>query len=233
MISTRDLSEMPDIEATHRMMRTLAMLDAVLCPEWEFRYFSFNDDWEPGEKLGLMRNGEGDDWLLFFNLEGAIVKGYQHDAPMAEESPWPGLFDDVPETFEKFLDDPAFLKAQTTFCVWALREDGGDAAGEDAEVNAGENAEENDGPWRRSDFDLPAGDDPDGSAELMRFFDGDPATYKAWGDEYFGVPLDLEVLRRFYEHEPLVPALVRALNPDADLDRVRIEAQEIGYPVGN
>lgn len=220
MISTRDLSEMPDIEGTHRVMRTLAMLDAVLCPEWEFRYFSFNDDWEPGEKLGLMRNGEGDDWLLFFNLEGAIVKGYQHDAPMAEESPWPGLFDDVPETFEKFLDDPAFLKAQTTFCVWALR----DAKGNDAEEAEG---------WRSSDFELPEGDDPDGSAELMRFFDGDPATYKAWGDEYFGVPLDLEVLSRFYEHEPLVPALVQALNPDADLDRVRIEAQEIGYPLGH
>ena len=151
-ISTRDLSGLSNLEGTQNVMRSLAMLDVVLCPEWEFRYFSFNDDWEPGEKLGLMRNGEGDDWLLFFNLQGAILKGFQHDAPMAENKPWPGLFDSVPDAFDKFLADPAFTRQQTTFCAWLLDE-------------------EEDG-WRRSEtIEFPSGDDPDGSAKLMRFLD--------------------------------------------------------------
>lgn len=194
------------------MMQSLAMLDAILCPDWEFRYFSFNGDWEPGEQLGLMRNGEGDDWLLFFNFEGVILKGFKHDSAMAEKKPWPGLFDGVPDTFEKFLDEPAFTKAQTTFCVWLSPPDGS---------------------WRRSPaIEFPAGADPDGSAELMRFLDGDPATYKAWGDDYYGVPLGREVVERFYAHEPLHPGLIRALNPDAHQEIVAEEAREIGYPIG-
>ena len=211
-ISTRDLSGLPNLEGTQDVMRSLAMLDVVLCPEWEFRYFSFNDDWEPGEKLGLMRNGEGDDWLLFFNLQGAILKGFQHDAPMAEKKPWPGLFDGVPDAFDKFLADPAFTRQQTTFCAWLLDEDG-----------AG---------WRRSEsIEFPPGDDPDGSAKLMRFLDRRPDTYKTWADEYYGVPVDLGVVQRIYDQEPLRLSLIRALNPDAHPEIVFEEARDIGYPL--
>jgi hypothetical protein len=210
-ISTRDLSSLPNLEGTHRIMRSLAMLDAILCPEWEFRYFSFNDDWEPDEKLGLMRNGEGDDWLLFFNFEGAILKGFQHDAPMAEAKPWPGLFDDVPDAFAKFLAEPAFTREQTTFCVWLLEAEGG---------------------WQRSrSIEFPPGDDPDGSARLMRFLDGRAGTYKDWADEYYGVPVDLGVVERIFAQEPLRLSLIRALNPDAHPDIVFEEAREIGYPL--
>ncbi|MDA8017064.1 MAG: hypothetical protein MPN21_06395 [Thermoanaerobaculia bacterium] len=210
-ISTRDLSALPDLEGTRNVMRALAMLDAVLCPEWEFRYFSFNDDWEPGEKLGLMRNGEGDDWLLFFNPQGAILKGFQHDASMARKMPWPGLFDGVPGAFEKFLSEPAFTREQTTFCAWLL---------------------DDDRRWRRSEtIEFPMGDDPDGSAKLMQFLDGQPDTYKAWADEYYGVPVDLRVVERVYRQEPLRLSLIRALNPDAHPEIVYEEARDIGYPL--
>ena len=210
-ISTRDLSALPGLAGTRNAMRSLAMLDSVLCPEWEFRYFSFNDDWEPGEQLGLMRNGEGDDWLLFFNLQGAILKGFQHDAKMADEKPWPGLFDGVPDVFSKFLAEPAFTRQQTTFCAWLLDEEGA---------------------WRRSEtIEFPPGDDPDGSEKLMRFLDGSPATYKTWADEYYGVPVDLGVVERIYRQEPLRLSLVRALNPDAHPEIVFEEARDIGYPL--
>ena len=32
---------------------------------------------------------------------------------------------------------------------------------------------------------LPDQDDPDGSSELLRLLDGDPAAYQAWAEEYF------------------------------------------------
>ena len=53
MISTRDLSELPDVEGLLKLHQSLATLDAILCPEWEFRYFSFNDHWDEGERLAL------------------------------------------------------------------------------------------------------------------------------------------------------------------------------------
>ena len=45
MISTRDLSGLPDIDALKRLMQSMAMLDAILSPEWEYRCYSFNSKW--------------------------------------------------------------------------------------------------------------------------------------------------------------------------------------------
>jgi hypothetical protein len=39
------------------------MLDAILYPEWEYRY-SFDAEWGPEEELALMRNGSGDDYAI-------------------------------------------------------------------------------------------------------------------------------------------------------------------------
>ena len=210
MISTRNLSELPDIEGTIKLCQSLAALDAVLCPEWEFRYFSFNNFWEGNTKLGLMRNGEGDDWLFYFNQDGAVLKGFVHNCPMAAEAPWPGMFDGIPAKFSAFLDEPAFSREATTFCVWRTHAD-------DA--------------WRIGNIDFPEGPDPDGSATLMRFLDGRPATYKRWGDEYFGQPVHPAAVDRIYRHEPLTQALVRSLNPEANFRELRPEIEEIGYPI--
>ncbi|MEO1366161.1 MAG: hypothetical protein AAFX50_03205 [Acidobacteriota bacterium] len=210
MISTRDLSGLATGDALVRLCQSLATLDAILCPEWEFRYFSFNDEWGDGEKLALMRNGEGDDFLAFFNPEGAIIKGFAVGAPMATDAPRPGLFDDVPACFEEFLDEPAFSRDATTFCTWWLK---------------GQST------WQVGDITLPPGPDPDGSGQLLRFLDGQPGTYKAWGDEYFGVPLDFASVDRIYRHVPLTRNLVARLNPETDFPGLAAEMDDIGYPL--
>ena len=210
MISSRDLSSLPDIESMKRLTQSLATLDAILCPEWEFRYFSFNNYWDEGEKLGLMRNGEGDDFLVFFNDVGAIIKGFAVGAPMATNAPWPGVFDSVPDSFQSFLDEPAFSRDATTFCTWRL-------TGSDA--------------WQIGEVDFPDTDDPDGSRQLLRFLDGQPETYKAWGDEYFGQPLDLTSIDRIYRHVPLTSGLVSRLNPETDFQELSAELDDIGYPL--
>lgn len=210
MISTRDLSALPDVDEMMRLTQSLATLDAILCPEWEFRYFSFNNFWDEGEKLGLMRNGEGDDFLVFFNAIGAIIKGFAVGAPMAVNAPRPGVFDSVPEGFRSFLDEPAFSRDATTFCTWRVY-------GEDS--------------WRIGDIDFPDSEDPDGSQNLLRFLDGRAETYKAWGDEYFGQPLDLTSIDRIYRHVPLTQGLVSRLNPETDFRELSAEVDDIGYPV--
>ena len=210
MISTRNLSELPDIQALLRLGQSLATLDAVLCPEWEFRYFSFNNTWEENAKLGLMRNGEGDDWLLYFNEMGAVLKGFVHNCPMAAQAPWPGIFEGIPESFSNFLNEPAFSRAATTFCVWRTMEDA---------------------TWQTGNFQYPTGADPDGSATLMGFLDGRAATYKKWADEYFGRPIHPGAIDRIYRHVPLNAPLVSALNPEADFHDIKAEVEEIGYPL--
>ena len=44
-ISTRNLEGLPDVTRLKRLLQSLAMLDAILMPEWEYRYYSFNAHW--------------------------------------------------------------------------------------------------------------------------------------------------------------------------------------------
>jgi hypothetical protein len=90
-ISTRNLTPLPDIQALKQLTQSLAMLDAILWPEWEERYYSFNFHWAESEMMASMRNGSGDDWFLLFSQAGAIMKGFSHESPMAAIPTWPGV----------------------------------------------------------------------------------------------------------------------------------------------
>lgn len=200
---------LPDLDEARRICQSLAVLDAILCPEWEYRYFSFNDSWGPEEKLASMRNGEGDDWLILWNPRGAIVKGFQHSAPMAHGAPWPGVLDQVPAEFQVFLDDAGFSFGQTTFCLWRRPGDDG---------------------WCVGDIDYPDHPDPDGAHVLLRFLDGNPETYRSWGEEYYGAELDRRAIEHIYRQDPLSPFVIRALNPETTLEELGNELAQIGYP---
>src|SRR5262249_19116182 len=79
-ISTNNLRELPDVFGLRRLLQSLAMLDAVLESEWEYRYYSFNARWNNGEMMGSMRNGQGDEFFALFNAHGVFIKGFVHDA---------------------------------------------------------------------------------------------------------------------------------------------------------
>ncbi len=210
MSCAENLKILPGIDELQRLCQSLAALDAILCPEWEYRYFSFNSAWAPGETLSSMRNGEGDDWLILFTERGAIMKGFVVAAKMAIDCPWPGVIDTVPEDFTAFLNEPAFAIQHTTFCLWRRH---ADAA------------------WSTGDVDYPSGQDPDGSGTLLAFLDGDPETYRRWGEEYFGARLNPKAIEQVFRHDRLTEFLIRSLNPKARLKDLRDEIEDIGYPL--
>jgi hypothetical protein len=59
--------QLPDIAVVRDRSRSLAMLDAILSPEWEYRYYSFDATWGPEDELASMRNGTGDDYAIVFS----------------------------------------------------------------------------------------------------------------------------------------------------------------------
>ncbi len=65
MISTQNLSALSTIERLRKLSQALATLDAILCPEWQYRYYSFNAQWDVGEMMASMRNGSGDSISCF------------------------------------------------------------------------------------------------------------------------------------------------------------------------
>jgi hypothetical protein len=226
MISTRDLSQLPDVDGLRKLLQSMAMLDAILCREWEFRYYSFNSRWSVGEQLGSMRNGQGDDFVALFNSHGCFLKGFAHEAPMSPyrddgtKRLWAGLIESVPREFADCLREPAFGIENTTFCVWRRY---GDSS------------------WQRGAVEYPPGADPDGSADLLSPLDGKPETYREWAEDYFNKPfLTVEMVRHIYEHRPLTNELVAALTPDIILEDeepphlevadLEDDIMEIGYP---
>jgi hypothetical protein len=217
VISTRRLDGLPDIEGLRRLSQSLAMLDAILCPEWEDRYYSFDKQWDPaaGDAMASMRDGSGDGYFVLFTPAGAIAKGFAHEAPMApvhRDRPrvWPGVLDEVPAAFAGFLAEPAFSLGETTFCIWRLRRDS---------------------DWRRGAIEFPPGDDPDGSAELLRPLDGTPETYRVWAEDYYERPVSAAMVARIYSHEPLTQDLVEALSPVRRIEDLTQDLDEIGYPL--
>src|SRR6266403_3002746 len=121
--STRSLADLPSLNELMRQTQAIAMRDAILSPEWEYRYYSFNSEWGPGAMMASMRNGSGDDYFILFDQHGAAIKGFDHEAIMSpsKNTPpvvWPGMSDSVPGDFSSFLNEPAFSMEDVTFCIW-------------------------------------------------------------------------------------------------------------------
>ena len=215
MISTRDLSALPDIDSLRRTLQAMALLDAILCPEWEGRYYSFNAAWAGSQQMGSLRNGSGDELFVHFGPAGCWLKGFAHESPMspyreAPPHPWPGVLEAVPAEFADCLREPAFSIADVTFCVWRRQADRG---------------------WQLGPVAFPPGQpDPDGSELLMSALDGRPESYRDWATEYYEQDVSLAAVRHVYLHRPLTRALVARLNPDLSLDDLAEDVEEIGYP---
>ena len=211
------VSTLPDIPSLVRICKAIAMLDAILCEEWEFRYYSFNSHWskdDPSEMMASMRDGSGDDYFIWFSSPGAAIKGFAHESPMSpannNENVWPGVLSEVPAAFSPFLNEPAFEMDWITFCFWRTAEDS---------------------VWHSGAVKYPsnAGDDPDGAKELLKMLDGKPSTYIEYARSSFDAKLDEDSVRHVYELKPLTPQLLKKLGSERSLEDLTDDIAEIGY----
>jgi hypothetical protein len=114
MISTRNLGQLPEPLALKRITKALAMLDAIVERDWEYRYYSFNSKWADYGEMASMRNGQGDDWFCVFSSKGVFLKGFDHESTMSpwnreDERVWPGVLDNVPSIFEACATEHSIL----------------------------------------------------------------------------------------------------------------------------
>jgi hypothetical protein len=206
--STSEL--VPDIKALRRLTKSIAMLDAILMPEWQYRYYSYNANWSAGEEMASMRDGRGDDWFLLFAPCGAALKGFAHESPLARNIALAARIPQVvPAEFASFLSEPAFSMNRATFCLWRSFTD--------------------------RDWNVVSAGDRlsathDGSVELLQILDYSPQTYRAWAEDYYERDVSLVAVQAIYEHRPLNADLLAALNPDLSLADVAADAKEIAYP---
>ena len=211
------LRALPALERTRALTRSLAVLDAILSPEWEYRYYSFDPSWGDDQAMASMRNGSGDDWFCWIGPPGAAILGFDHESPMSPYAVeprrlWPGLTEGIPQAFvEPVLREPAFSPAETTFLIWREREDSA---------------------WRSGPVEPPGGRDPDGAEWMLALVHrDDPRGYVEYAADYYEVELGLGPVAAVWRSEPLTPEVVEALNPGVTLADVRDDVAATGYPI--
>jgi hypothetical protein len=211
-LSTTNLEKMPDVETFRRISKSIAMLDAILCPRWDLRYFSYNARWA-GERteMASMRDGGGNEYFAIIRGNTAILKGFDHESEMTPyifDPPkvWPGVLDDAPSAFSDFVSEPAFSMTDTSFCIWNL--------------GSG---------WEHGSIERP-NDEQDGSEGLLWMFEGGAPTYRQFAQDYFEVDLELSAIEEVFALRPLSEELVNLINPETTLESLSTDVAEIEYP---
>ncbi|MFD6354124.1 hypothetical protein [Nocardia tengchongensis] len=193
---------LPEIQVLRDRCRAMAMLDAILSPDWESRCYSFDSKWGEGEEVASMRTGSGDDWFIVFSGAGVYGRGFDHEAPNA-----PQVLHAVPAVFEMHVGEPAFAdhdgSPRATLCFWR---------------------EATDTEWGVAVADHGG----HGLFELL--IEGTPQAYQRWAEDYYETAVGLAEVEHVYALRPLTPAVVARLNPELEPADLEGDIDEIGYP---
>ncbi|MBE1555555.1 hypothetical protein [Sporosarcina limicola] len=179
-----------------KRMLTLAALDIIFCEEDWLRYYNFDSQWAPNVSLATIDNGSGDNLFILFASEGVIMKGFDHESGLSpyareEDEVFPSIYDQTPASLLALLDDEAFEKEDVTFCIWR---------------------EINDTTWRKGDVQIPK-DEEDGSEFLLSMIVKTPEDYVEWAQDYYDIPISIEVIKKIYDGSTIEEAVIQSLNP--------------------
>jgi hypothetical protein len=209
-----DQQLLPDLAAIKQRTRALAMVEAIVCPEWEDRYYSYSCEWGSGEEMASMRNGQGDDWFLLFGPFGVGIKGLAHETKLAGDAE---LLAEarhrIPSAFSSFLNEPAFGWDWMSFCYWRSQQD---RAWSRVVHPRAERAELE-----------------DGSSEFLALLHEPASAYVEFAEWYYERSLPLPVVEVIYRNEPVTQEVVQALNSELSLSAVAADAAEIGFPLSS
>jgi hypothetical protein len=189
----------------------LAMLDAIICPEFEYRYFTSDAAWGADAHVAAMRNGDGDHWILHLSDCGAALKGYAKELPAGDTRAMAQQVQRrLPAEFGPFLHEPAFSMDAVSYCYWRRSDDL---------------------EWSKvvhPDAGLPHW--TDGSADYLSILLAPAECYYDYATDYFECEPPLASIEHIYAHAPLTAALVKSLNPQLSLADAQAAAAAIGYP---
>jgi hypothetical protein len=222
MTAAQLADRLPAIGVVRRWSQSLAVLDAIMSAERQYRYFCFDAESGPRQALASMRNGSGDEYSITFTGDGAFLRGFDHESPLSPfiQTPparWPGLLSGLPIAFATVAYQPAFALGDVpmvTVALWRL-------TGDDQ--------------WHHSQIAYPQAwaheyKDPDGSDWLFAQLDGRAESNLQHASEYFERDLPAEAVTAIIEHHPLTAGLVHALNAERSHHDVTSDLYQIGYP---
>ncbi len=186
------------IDSLKKKLKSIALADAILCPEWEYRYFSYNSMWAEQEEMASMRDGSGGHWFVLFQTGGRI--GYKFI------SPDDGLIDylsgikaKIPEQYKGFIEEPAFYVDQATG-IWLFENNN----------------------WIKYGLTRARH-----LVDLATVIEWGSEDYQKWAEDYYEQNVDQEALSNIFELR-INQALIEKLNPDITIEDLREDLKEIG-----
>lgn len=195
--SIRNIDDLPSVEHVKHVGQGLALLDAIIMPEWEYRYFSFNSNWDGAgeEMMASMRDGSGGEYFLHFTNEGVAGKVI-FDSGLSNVSEH---LNAMPEVFERFKIEPAFSTDNASLFFWR---------------GVKQSA------WSVSPDGLE-------EYPLLGFLVGGIEAYKILAEGYYEKNIDAGVLEEVFASLTVTANQLAILNPDIALDDLAADFQEI------
>jgi hypothetical protein len=205
--SSSKLDLLPHPTQLKQLCQAIAALEAILSPNWEYRYYSYNKDWAKDEECCQMRNGSGDEFFILFGKTGTLINGFAHESNFRDKA---AITKGLPNEFHAFIFGEPVASTGTTFCIWNL----------DAENK-----------WIANTKELKDDNSYDGSEELLELLDGNPASFCAWAEDYYELEdLNAALIKQIYKQAPITIEIVKQLNPSLDdLNQLKEDLEEIGY----
>lgn len=205
------LNQLPVIEKCRRIFQSIALLDAIIMPEWEYRYYSFNAKWYTNEMMASMRDGSGQHYFALFNKYGLIIKGFEHYSTVDNRFQQTGeidkkIFKYVPVEFNNFLKENAFVIDKTTFCLWNLKNEEVWHSGKEHNSN---------------------------ELYLLKVLIDGAEGYVKWAEEYYETDIPISIVKDIFDFMPLNNDMIKSINKEISLEDILEDIAEIDYPIGN
>ena len=199
-----DYAFLPAPDTLRQICKAISVMEALLSPEWMYRYYSYQAQWAPGEELMQMRDGSGDEMHVLFHPAGCVINGFAHEFPQPRKEV---LTQELPDAFREFMDGEPIASIGTTFCLWTTGTDGWKTV-HGQEDNA-------------TEMLYLLHPDP------QRYLDWAQSYYE---DGYPEAGIPLQTAQDLYRGVPLNREMALRIAPVQDWSQLALELTDIGYP---
>ncbi len=196
-----------------KYLKAMAVLDVVMEPKEQAWLRRINVSDLGKANAFVIDNGSGDDLVVVFTENGALIKGFDHESEYNQfaADEWDNAFFEytfsgLPEEFAELLDEDG--RDNTTFCMWCM---------DDSDM------------WIQNEQEINDEDEDDdgGKSYLLMYIRKTPEDWCDWAKDYYETEIAPDVVKKAYNGEPLTEEDVAKLNPGRNAKEVFAELEEL------